>query len=55
MYPYHLSDVFVVELKTTPFTYYHTVLCDMMKAEKSYDSLPNFSAGGKRTAMSRFS
>mmetsp|Transcript_12378 Transcript_12378/g.31660 ORF Transcript_12378/g.31660 Transcript_12378/m.31660 type:complete len:856 (-) Transcript_12378:2026-4593(-) len=45
MYPYHLSDVFVVELKTTPFTYYHTVLCDMMKAEKSYDSLPNFSAG----------
>eukprot|EP00038_Savillea_parva_P007613 m.171377 g.171377 ORF g.171377 m.171377 type:complete len:824 (-) comp13368_c0_seq1:139-2610(-) len=45
MYPYHLSDVFVVELKTTPFTYYHTVLTDMMKAEKSYDSLPNFSAG----------
>eukprot|EP00041_Stephanoeca_diplocostata_P003725 m.37467 g.37467 ORF g.37467 m.37467 type:complete len:874 (+) comp14563_c0_seq2:179-2800(+) len=45
MYPYHLSDVCVVELKTTPFAYYHSILTDMIRSEKSYDSLPNFSAG----------
>eukprot|EP00039_Didymoeca_costata_P009155 m.121080 g.121080 ORF g.121080 m.121080 type:complete len:827 (+) comp14380_c0_seq2:256-2736(+) len=44
MFPYHLSDVFVVRLKTTPFTYYHATLSDMIWQEKSYDSLPNFSA-----------
>eukprot|EP00040_Diaphanoeca_grandis_P030336 m.179192 g.179192 ORF g.179192 m.179192 type:complete len:839 (+) comp31961_c0_seq1:387-2903(+) len=45
MYPYHLADIFVDELNTTTFTYYHGILCDMIRTEKSYDSLPNFSAG----------
>ena len=44
LYPYHLSDVMVKGLRTTPFSYYTTVMCDIMTEEKSYDSLPNFTA-----------
>lgn len=44
MYPYHLSDVVVKGLRITPFQYYISILTDIMTAEKSYDSLPNFTA-----------
>lgn len=60
LYPYHLSDIMVRGLRVTPFNYYvnmmivgpttHSVLAnasgfqDVMQAEKSYDSLPNFTA-----------
>lgn len=44
MYPYHLSDVVVQGLRVTPFQYYISVLTEIMTAEKSYDSLPNFTA-----------
>ncbi|XP_068235313.1 protein FAM91A1-like isoform X1 [Palaemon carinicauda] len=44
MYPYHLSDVVVKGLRVTPFQYYISILTDIMTAEKSYDSLPNFTA-----------
>ena len=44
MYPYHLSDVVVKGLRVTPFQYYISVLTEIMTAEKSYDSLPNFTA-----------
>lgn len=44
MYPYHLSDVVVKGLRVTPFQYYISILTDIMSAEKSYDSLPNFTA-----------
>lgn len=44
MYPYHLADVMVLGLRTTPFTYYYNILSDMLRSDKSYDSLPNFPA-----------
>ncbi|KAK8390079.1 hypothetical protein O3P69_012953 [Scylla paramamosain] len=44
MYPYHLSDVVVKGLRVTPFQYYISILTEIMTAEKSYDSLPNFTA-----------
>ena len=34
----------VLGLKTTSFTYYYNIFTDMLKSDKSYDSLPNFSA-----------
>ncbi|KAI6218076.1 Protein FAM91A1 [Aphelenchoides besseyi] len=44
LYPYHLADVFVCGLRITPFEFYHTMIQNIMKEEKSYDSLPNFTA-----------
>uniref|UniRef100_A0A914GW42 Protein FAM91A1 n=1 Tax=Globodera rostochiensis TaxID=31243 RepID=A0A914GW42_GLORO len=44
LYPYHLSDILVRELRITPFTYYTNMIVDVMQAEKSYDSIPNFTA-----------
>ena len=44
LYPYHLSDVIVRGLRVTPFSYYCSVMADIMAAEKSYDALPNFTA-----------
>lgn len=44
LYPYHLSDLMVCGLRVTPFAYYHNMMKDIMSQEKSYDSLPNFTA-----------
>ncbi|XP_057314179.1 protein FAM91A1-like isoform X2 [Hydractinia symbiolongicarpus] len=44
MYPYHLSDIIVKGLRLTPFGYYCNMLQDVMTNERSYDSLPNFTA-----------
>ena len=44
LYPYHLSDVMVKGLRITPFAYYVNTMMDIMNQEKSYDSLPNFTA-----------
>lgn len=44
LYPYHLSDIIVRELRITPFNYYINIITDMIQSEKSYDSLPNFTA-----------
>ena len=44
LYPYHLSDIYVKGLRLTPFNYYIDVLCDLMQSERSYDTLPNFTA-----------
>ncbi|XP_064626178.1 protein FAM91A1-like isoform X2 [Lineus longissimus] len=44
LYPYHLSDVMVKGLRITPFAYYVSIMTDIMSQEKSYDSLPNFTA-----------
>ncbi|XP_029447844.1 protein FAM91A1 [Rhinatrema bivittatum] len=43
LYPYHLSDM-VKGLRITPFSYYIGIMEDIMNSEKSYDSLPNFTA-----------
>uniref|UniRef100_A0A0N5CY88 Myoneurin n=1 Tax=Thelazia callipaeda TaxID=103827 RepID=A0A0N5CY88_THECL len=44
LYPYHLSDIIVRELRMTPFSYYINIMMNLINAEKSYDSLPNFTA-----------
>lgn len=44
LYPYHLSDIMVEGLRVTPFQYYCSVLESIMEQERSYDSLPNFTA-----------
>ncbi|XP_075227037.1 protein FAM91A1 isoform X2 [Lycorma delicatula] len=44
LYPYHLSDVIVKGLRVTPFQYYTSILESIMEQERSYDSLPNFTA-----------
>lgn len=44
LYPYHLSDFMIRGLRVTPFAYYHGMMKDIMSQEKSYDSLPNFTA-----------
>lgn len=49
VFPYHLSDVVIKRLHLTPFQYYTDIMADLITKEKSYDSLPNFTAkdGGK--------
>ncbi|TNN85675.1 Protein FAM91A1 [Liparis tanakae] len=44
LYPYHLSDIMVKGLRITPFSFYIGIMEDIMNSEKSYDSLPNFTA-----------
>jgi hypothetical protein len=44
LYPYHMQDVMVQGLRATPFSYYCSMMYDMVQHEKSYDSLPNFTA-----------
>ena len=44
LYPYHLANILVKGLRMTPFAYYTDVMADIMDQEKSYDSLPNFTA-----------
>lgn len=44
LYPYHLSDIYVRGLRITPFNYYLEMMAQLMTSEKSYDTLPNFTA-----------
>eukprot|EP00056_Hartaetosiga_gracilis_P007045 m.103517 g.103517 ORF g.103517 m.103517 type:complete len:939 (-) comp12617_c0_seq1:98-2914(-) len=44
VYPYHLADVMVMKCGTTPFQYYHSIFSFMLENDRSYDTLPNFSA-----------
>lgn len=44
LYPYHLADIIVKGLRVTPFNYYIDMLEELMKQERSYDTLPNFTA-----------
>ncbi|CAF0859510.1 unnamed protein product [Didymodactylos carnosus] len=44
LFPYHLSDIYVKGLRVTPFSYYIDMFCDLIQSEKSYDTLPNFTA-----------
>lgn len=44
LYPYHLSDVMVKGLRVTPFIFYSKMMESIMEQERSYDSLPNFTA-----------
>lgn len=44
LFPYHLADMVVKGLRITPFNYYISVVEKLMQTEKSYDTLPNFTA-----------
>ena len=46
LFPYHLADVVIKSNsdRVTPFNYYSQMLDNLMAQEKSYDSLPNFTA-----------
>ncbi|XP_064382636.1 protein FAM91A1-like isoform X2 [Halichondria panicea] len=44
LYPYHLQDKMIEGLRVTPFLYYSNMMQDIMTSERSYDSLPNFTA-----------
>jgi len=44
LFPYHLSDVVCKGLRLTPFNYYVELLSHLLRLDKSYDTLPNFTA-----------
>ncbi len=44
LYPYHLSDIIIRGFRITPFNYYLDMMANLMQSEKSYDTLPNFTA-----------
>lgn len=44
LFPYHLADIITKGLRVTPFNYYVDVLCYLLKNDRSYDTLPNFTA-----------
>jgi len=44
LYPYHLQDMFVKGLRITPFNYYLEMMTNVIQSEKSYDTIPNFTA-----------
>ncbi|KAI9587031.1 protein FAM91A1 [Glossina fuscipes] len=44
LFPYHLADVVTKGLRVTPFNYYLDVLSQLLRNDKSYDTLPNFTA-----------
>ncbi|XP_039257477.2 protein FAM91A1-like [Styela clava] len=43
LYPYHLQER-MIGLRMTAFSYYISMMEEIMKEERSYDSLPNFTA-----------
>ncbi|EDV97125.1 protein FAM91A1 [Drosophila grimshawi] len=44
VFPYHLADIVTKGLRVTPFNYYLDVLSQLLRSDKSYDTLPNFTA-----------
>lgn len=44
LFPYHLADIVTKGLRVTPFNYYIDVLSYLLKNDRSYDTLPNFTA-----------
>ncbi|XP_055625924.1 protein FAM91A1 [Toxorhynchites rutilus septentrionalis] len=44
LFPYHLADIVTKGLRLTPFNYYADMLAFLLKNDKNYDSLPNFTA-----------
>ena len=54
LFPYHLSDVIIKGIALTPFQFYVSMLDTLMAQEKSYDSLPNFTAADCKFAYKTF-
>lgn len=46
LFPYHLADYVCRVLRVTPFRYYCDLLFTVMREEKSYDQIPNFTVRG---------
>lgn len=44
LFPYHLSDFIITGMRITPFQYYLSTMTQILEQEKSYDTLPNFTA-----------
>ncbi|KAG2497046.1 hypothetical protein HYH03_005046 [Edaphochlamys debaryana] len=44
LFPYHLSDYLCRVARLTPYKYYSDMLTAVLKDEKSYDRVPNFTA-----------
>lgn len=44
LFPYHLADMVTKGLRVTPFNYYLEILSLLLANDKSYDTLPNFTA-----------
>ncbi|XP_017472679.1 PREDICTED: protein FAM91A1 [Rhagoletis zephyria] len=44
LFPYHLADIITKGLRVTPFNYYLDLLSQLLRNDKSYDTLPNFTA-----------
>jgi len=44
LYPYHVSDILIRGLRISPYVYYLSMIHELLAKEKSYDSLPNFTA-----------
>lgn len=44
LFPYHLADIITKGLRVTPFNYYIQMLSYILRTDKSYDTLPNFTA-----------
>ncbi|XP_024528555.1 protein FAM91A1 isoform X1 [Selaginella moellendorffii] len=44
LFPYHLSENICRLMRVSPFRYYCDMLYEVMRNEKPYDSIPNFSA-----------
>eukprot|EP00884_Botryococcus_braunii_P012984 jgi/Botrbrau1/21687/Bobra.43_1s0083.1 len=42
LFPYHLSEYICRVLRVSPFRYYCDLLYTVMREEKSYDQIPNF-------------
>lgn len=45
LFPYHLASYVCQVLRTTPFKYYCDLLFSVMREERSYDFIPNFTVG----------
>ncbi len=48
LFPYHLSDYICRVLRYTPFKYYSDIMLSVLKEEKSYDRIPNFTVSSKK-------
>ena len=44
LFPYHLADAIVPVLRVTPFQYYQEMMYELMLRDRTYDTLPNFTA-----------
>ena len=52
MYPHQLADVTVGYFKVTPYEYYCDMLVEVIRSERAYDALPNWTAADCNRVLS---